>query len=160
MKYLVMSLAVLMPLIARATPDDTLKSWLNQSDLVVIASFTGRIIGIQDRPGVIEYVCDVDIHEVIKGDATLANQEIPVALIRHQRDPNDTHPLIQAGSKCILFLKADNSRKPIYVSSDPWFSIQYPLISLSQNLKRLVNDEEVEQAGPGYPPQGVGSPDP
>jgi hypothetical protein len=30
----------------------------------------------------------------------------------------------------------------------------------TQNGKRIIRTKHVEQAGPGYPPQGVGSPDP
>lgn len=160
MKCLLISIALLIPFIARANSDETLKSWLGQSDLVVTARFTERIIAIQDRAGIIEYVCDVAIQEVIKGDATLADQTIAVALIMYQSGPQDKHPLIQAGSSCILFLQTDETRKPIYVSVDPWFSIQYPFIGLTKELKRLATGKQVEQGGPGYPPQGVGSPDP
>ena len=141
--------------------DDTLEPLLAKSDLVVLGMFVTHLDGITTEIGVRDWSGSFLIEDVLKGDASLSNTTVMVCMTRFEMTMEDHLPLINKDSRCILFLnQALDMAKPAWVTSDYWFGVQYPLPVLARTLKRLANDNRVEQSVPEYPPQGVGSSEP
>mgnify|MGYP001282541761 CR=1 FL=1 len=162
MKYIIMALTALLPLCVTANEDDeTLSPLLAKSDLVVLGIFVSEPAGFATDIGVEHYSGDFLIEDVLKGDASLSNTTILVGMSRFVITMEDRLPLIKKDSRCILFLKqASDMSIPAWVTTDFWFGVQHPLPVLARTLIRLANENKVEQSGPAYPPQGVGSADP
>ena len=133
--------AVLLPL---TTPrpdagDDTLRFYLEKSDLVVLGKITNIPIGVTSEIGVFRYVCEVEVAEVLKGDPALVGETVRTTLSRFEMGKADRNPLIAKGAESILFLKKRKKGSiPAYGSADFWFSVQYPSPRMALALKRLV----------------------
>ena len=138
--------------------DDTLRYCLNKAELVVAGTISNIIVITIGDAGAPEYTCKFQIDEVIKPNPLQTNSMIWVNIKRFEIRNEDRHPLLADGKRSILFLKSTYDKNG-WETVDYWFGIQDPFPILIRSLKRLVK-ESVEQAGPGYPPQGVGSPDP
>ena len=140
------------------TDDNTLRGYLNKSELVVVGNISRMIVTVVDDAGAPEYVCNFQIDEVIKAHPLQTNSVISVNIKRFETQDGDKHPLVAEGKQSILFLKHTYDEKG-WDTVDYWFGIQYPFPALIRSLKRLAK-ESVEQAVPAYPPQGVGSAEP
>lgn len=162
MKYILMALAALLPLCVMANEDDeSLRPLLAKSDLVVLGKFVSEPDGIAKEAGVRHYSGDFSIEDVLKGDASLSNATVMVSMTRYEMTMEDHLPLIKKGSRCILFLKqASDIAKPVWVTSDFWLGVQYPLPVLARTLKRLANENRVEQSVPAYGAQSAPSAEP
>ena len=159
--YIPMLLAILAisGSVANADMDDgTLRDYLNKSELVVVGNITRIIVITRGDAAAPEYTCTFQIDDVIKPHPLQTNSTIMVNIKRFELGDEDRHPLLAEGKQSILFLKRTYD-KNAWDTVDYWFGIQEPLPILIRTLKRLVK-ESVEQAGPAYPPQGVGSADP
>lgn len=122
--------------------DETLKFFLSKSDLVVMGRITAEPVAVIDESGVPNYLCEFQIHDVLKGDASLKDRIIKLVVIRFELTPKDKHPLIRKDGECILFLKkALPKNKPYWVSADFWFSVQYPSPTMAASLKRLAAEK-------------------
>jgi hypothetical protein len=102
--------AVVMGILALATSaraadgDDTLRSYLAKSDLVVLGEITSEPSEFMKEIGVANYVCDFKIAQVLKGNKP-AGDTVRVNIVRFERDEEDRLVELKKGSKCILFLK-------------------------------------------------------
>ncbi|MFA6176432.1 MAG: hypothetical protein WC765_07630 [Phycisphaerae bacterium] len=121
--------------------DDTLKSFLSKSDLVVIGRITAEPIGINDEDGVPNYICRFRIQDVLKGDGKLKDQAIKVNIMRFEMDAKDRQPLIKKDGECILFLKSATPSAPAWVTANFWFGMQHPSPWMARSLKRLATEK-------------------
>ncbi len=121
--------------------DDTLKSLLSKSDLVVIGKITSEPIGIISEFGVLNYSCVFHVQEVLKGDGKLKDQVIKVNIARLEMDAKDKHPLITKDGECILFLKNAAPGFPSWVTADFWFGVQHPSPRMARSLQRLAAEQ-------------------
>jgi len=130
----------LAPAATRAdSSDDTLKFYLKKSDLVVLGTIKSDLIGVSEEVGVLNYVCEFKVAEVLKGDPELKSKTIHVNIMRFELDPKDKHPLIRKDADCILFLKQEGEGTiPNWITTDFWFGIQQPSPSMAKSLKRLA----------------------
>jgi len=123
--------------------DDTLKRWLDKSDLVVAGTITSGPLGASDELGVVNYSCDFKVSDVCKGDTTLAGKTIALSIVRFVIDERDRHPLIKKDGECILFLKTEGTEGTSrLVTSDFWFAVQCPSPWMVKSLKRLAEPEK------------------
>ena len=120
--------------------DDTLKFYLSKSDLVVLGNIISTLGAITSESGVLNYNCKFKVADVIKGDNSLKGKIIEVCILRFEIHKKDHHPLIKKDAVCILFLKkASQGTVPAWITSDYWFSVQYPSPWMVRSLKRLVS---------------------
>ncbi len=118
--------------------DDTLKYFLSKSDCVASGTIISEPIGVVYEAGVVEYICDFKVTEVLKGDAMTNGVTARVVIVRFEQDASDRHPLIKKGGDCILYLKTASGSIPKLRTADFWFGVQYPNSSLMRSLKRLA----------------------
>ena len=118
--------------------DDTLKSFLSKSDLVVMGKITSEPIGITSEAGVPNYICEFRVQDVLKGDGKLKDQVIKVNIVRFEMDAKDKHPLIKKDGECILYLKSATPNTPSWVTADFWFGVQHPSPWMARSIKRLA----------------------
>ena len=122
--------------------DDTLRTLLAKSDLVVLGKIVSEPPGIIKKPGMPHYFCDFAVKDVLKGDPAFTNTTIKVNITRFEMDEKDHHPLIKKDSRCILFLKkASPGNTLVWVTSDMWFGVQYPFPWLARSLKRVAQEK-------------------
>jgi hypothetical protein len=121
--------------------DDTLKSFLSKSDLVVMGKITSEPIGLNHEVGVPNYICEFRVEEVLKGDAKLKDQVIRINIMRFEMEVKDKHPLIKKDGECILFLKSAAPNAPAWVTTDFWFGVQHPSPWMTRSLKRLAAEK-------------------
>jgi len=143
MKRRILMLCSLVFLIALSAPadesDDTLKHFLSKSDCVVLGAIVSKPIGLSTESGVVVYICDFKISEVLKGNGLTNGITTKVSIERFVQSTSDQHPLIKEGSECILFLKnAKPHNIPKLQTADYWFGIQYPSSSLVHSIKRIA----------------------
>lgn len=132
--------SLLTPAIApRPQPgDDTLTFYLKKSDLVVIGKVMNAPVGVSFELGVIEYLCEIKVGDVLKGDPTLEGTTIKARIVRFMKDPRDAHPLLAKGAECTVFLEGRANGTPAWKSADPWFALQSPSPWMARSLKRLA----------------------
>lgn len=119
--------------------DETLKFFLSKSDLVVMGKFTAEPDGHTTHPGVLQYLCEFQIQDVLKGNTGLKNQAIKLVLTCFEVTSEDKHPLVNKDGECILFLnQAPPQNKPPWRSADFWFGVQPPSPTMAASLKRLA----------------------
>ncbi len=142
MKLLVLltSLIAVLPVRGDAG-DDTLRSFLSKSELVVLGKITSEPIGIIEESGVPNYFCEFRVQDVIKGDGKLKDQVIKVNITRFEMDSKDKHPFIRKDGECILFLNSTASITPSWVTADFWFGLQHPSPWMAQSLKRIAAEK-------------------
>ena len=142
MKLLIMlaSLIVVLP-VRGDSDDDTLKSFLSKSDLVVMGKITSEPNSYIFEHGVPNYICEFRVQDVLKGNAKLKDQIIKVNIKRFGMDAKDRHPLIKKDGECILFLKSATPNTPAWVTADFWFGVQHPSPSMAGSLKRLCTEK-------------------
>ena len=121
--------------------DDTLKSFLSKSDLVVMGKITYEPFFNSDEFGVLNYNCEFRVQDVLKGDAKLKGRVIKINIIRFEKDAKDKHPLIKKDGECILFLKRPTPNIPEWVTTDFWFGVQHPSPWMASSLKRLAAEK-------------------
>jgi hypothetical protein len=123
--------------------DDTLRSYLARSDLVVLGEIASEPGEFQKESGVANYVCDFRVTEVLKGTKP-AGDSLTVNIRRFEMDEADRLPELKKGSKCILFLKrAEGGETPAWKTADFWFGFQRPSPWMARSLKRLAEQEAV-----------------
>ena len=121
--------------------DDTLRSYLAKSDLVVLGEITSEPSEFRKEIGIANYVCDFKVADVLKGKL-LAEKTLTVKIARFERDEDDRIPELKNGGKCILFLKrAANGETPSWKTADFWFGLQRPSPWMARSLKRLAAQE-------------------
>jgi hypothetical protein len=118
--------------------DETLRGWLAKSELVVAGQFITEPIGITHETGVLNYVCDFKVAQVLKGNTALAGSTSSVNIVRLELDVKDKYPLIQKDAECILFLTNVSPDKPAWQTVDFWFGVQPASPWLARSLKRLA----------------------
>jgi len=121
--------------------DDTLLMYFSRSDVVVLGEFTSEPVGESTEGGVIHYLADFKVAQLIKGEER-GNRKvggtIRVNVIRFEFDPEDRLPELKKGGKCILFLKVDDKQeKATHLSADVWFGVQRPNPTMVRSLKRV-----------------------
>jgi hypothetical protein len=142
MKLLALFASLLAVLPARGdSGDDTLKSFLSKSDLVVMGKITSEPIGIISESGVPNYICEFRVQDVLKGDGKLKDQVLKVNIMRFEMDAKDKHPLIKKDGECTLFLKSATPNTPAWVTADFWFGVQHPSPWMARSLKRLATEK-------------------
>jgi hypothetical protein len=123
-------------------------SYLSKSDVVVLGEFTSEPIGLSKEAGVISYVADFRIAQLIKGGALGERRvggTIKVNIVRFESEPEDRSPELNKGGKCVLFLRCNDPRPgPRYVTSDMWFGIQRPSPWMVRALSRLAKEASKE----------------
>jgi hypothetical protein len=129
----------LLPLVAWAdSSDDTLEFFLRKSDLVVIGQIKNEPSAIIKEVGVLNYVCDFEVSDVLKGDKTLNAKTIKINIVRFEMNEKDRNPLIRKDSECIVFLKMQpDGNAPRWETADFWFGIQNPSPWMAKSVKRL-----------------------
>ena len=125
---LLFAVSLLVPIVALADTDDsTLTFYLGKSDLVVLGTIKSEPSGISNEQGVVNYVCDFEVTDVLKGDMELKSKTIQVNIVRFEQNQKDHDPLITKDAECILFLKRQKQgRIPNWATADFWFGIQRP----------------------------------
>jgi hypothetical protein len=122
--------------------DDTLRYFLNKSDLVVSATLTKQVDGFSFESGVEHYRCKFTVDQVVKGNAK-PKQAIDVSVVRFELLPEDKLAGLKKGAKFILFLKGD--AKKGWRTADFWFGIQphYPQMvrGLTQVAKLIAHQK-------------------
>ena len=118
--------------------DDTLRFFLSKSDLIVSGKITTEPFGITFETGVVNYICEFKVDQVVKGDQKLAGQVIKVNIIRFEQDEQDKHPLVKKDAACILFLKSTAPDRPTWATADFWFGVQHPSPWMIRSLQRLA----------------------
>lgn len=121
--------------------DDTLKYYLSKSDLVVLGTIVNEPASFSSELGVLYYSCKFEVHDVLKGDASLEGKTLHVSIKRFEMVVEDKHPLLKRGHQSILFLKDGSLDVPSWVTTDFWFGLQYPSRWMAQSLKRLAAEE-------------------
>lgn len=117
--------------------DDTLTYFLSKADLAIAARIASEPFGFEDEVGVVNYVCKVNVLEVLKG-TSIEKQELSVNIVRFEIDPQDRIPWLKKGAKCILFLKWVGPKEvPAWQTADFWFGIQRYGPWMTRSLKRL-----------------------
>ena len=125
--------------------DDTLKFYLSKSDLVVLGNIISIPVAFMSESGVPNYNCKFKVADIIKGDNSLKGKIIEVCILRFEIHKKDHHPLIKKDAECILFLKkTSQGTVPAWVTSDFWFSVQYPSPWMVRSLKRLSKEKSAE----------------
>ena len=147
MKNIVLLSVVLTLATGLCFADDTLKSYLGKSELVVIGKITTLSVGEYKAIGVLYSTCEFRIADVLKGDASLKAKTIRVKVKRYELSAEDKHPLLKKDSECILFLKnAGTKENPSWKTADFWFAIQYPSPMMASSLKQLAKETAEETA--------------
>ena len=133
------------PLICLAAPvaladasDDTLKFFLSKSEVIVSGKIATEPMGITDELGVLNYICEFQVQDVLKGDAGLQGRTVKVNIMRFEKDAKDKHPLIKKDQECLLFLKSATPNTPSWVTADFWFGVQQHSPWMARSLKRLA----------------------
>ena len=128
--------------------DETLKFFLSKSHVVVVGKITSTPLAISGSRSVPIFVCDFQVNDVLKGDAGLKGKTIMLNIIRIEMDKKDHHPLIKKNAECILFLKERKAKRGPWETADVWFGVQHPSTYMAKSLKRLAEQEVVEQRDP------------
>ena len=130
----------LFPIVAQAdSGDDTLAYFLSKSELVVIGTINDELIGVATENGVLHYVCDFAISDVLKGDKALDGKLLRINIKRFEIVDEDRHPLLKKDAECIVFLKTQpQGTIPHWTTADFWFGIQQPSPWMAKSLKRLA----------------------
>lgn len=119
--------------------DDTLRFYLSKSELVVSAEFLVEPSGHYDEMGVINYVLEVKVLEVLKGKLPAKANRLRLSIVRFEMKDEDKHPSMKKGSRCILFLKsARKGSIPAWTNADMWFAVQPHSPWMARSLKRLA----------------------
>jgi hypothetical protein len=130
-----------LPLTASADDaDDTLRFYLSKSDVVVLGTIKGAPESTVEEAGVPNYICQLAITDVAKGDAELKGETIAINIVRFEFNEKDRHPLIKSDAECILFLKKQSSGTQL-ASADYWFGVQHPSPWMFKSLRRLAREE-------------------
>lgn len=128
------------------TSDDTLRLFLTKSDLIVDGVIASAPIGESGEAGVINYVCDFNVGDVIKGDQDLRGKTIRVSIVRFENVPADHHPLIRDQGRCRLFLRRERAGAlPRWSTADFWFGVQHPFPWMARSLRRLTGSGAPEE---------------
>ena len=132
--------------------NESLKSLVSASDLVVAGTVGRGRGGFTTSTPVVRYPFPFKVKEVLKGDSTLKGQDILTEVLRCERTNNDRLPYFENGKDCILFLKhttggyvensGGNVRTQQWTSVDLWFSVQPPSQELEYAVKRLSGNLE------------------
>jgi hypothetical protein len=142
----VLSIAVLLPAVVLADDGDgTLLTFLAKSDVVLLGEFTSEPLGESTEGGVMHYLADFKISQLIKGEPRGQRRlggTIKANIVRFEFEPEDRLPELTKGGKCILFLKCnDRQETPSYITSDIWFGVLRPSPSMAKSLARLATAE-------------------
>ena len=125
--------------------DDTLRFFLSKSELVVLGEITSEPHGVWDEKGVVNYICDFRIAEVLKGKKP-GTDTVAVNIVQFELDKEDRLPGLKKGTKWIVFLKsAPDGAKPPWRTADFWFGVQRPSPWMAQSLKRLAEPDEAKR---------------
>ncbi len=136
------ALFVLLAVAASAdTSDDTLRFFLSKSDLVVLGEIASQPLGMSLEVGVVNYLCDFKVAEVLKGEKP-GEAPLKVNIVRFEMEKADRLPELKKGAKCILFLKKTKEGNiPAWATADFWFGFQPPSPWMAKSLKRLAEQE-------------------
>ena len=116
--------------------NDTLLFLLSKSDLILRGRIVSEPVGIIFSDGVVDYLCDYTVFEVLKGDPILESKTIKINIRRFEIDEKDKHPLVDMNSECVLFLDRVENQIPNMVTSDFWFGIQYPSPYMIDSIRK------------------------
>jgi len=132
--------------------DESLKSLVAASDLIVAGTVGRGPNGYSISTPTVHYPFHFKVKEVLKGDSTLKGQEILTEVVRCEWDNNDSLPYFGTGKDCILFLKHTGGgyvesgggtvRTQQWTSVDFWFSVQPPSQCLEHAVRRLAGNGE------------------
>lgn len=128
---------------AAGESDDTLQAYLQKSKVCVSGTFV-EVIGESGEQGVVHYVCEFKVAEVIAG--VCPDKRIRVGFVRLENKDEDKLPFLKEGAKCILFLNGPSGqvqsvsgeRINAYSLADPKFGIQQYTDALATALKRIA----------------------
>jgi hypothetical protein len=125
--------------VATEQDDDTLKFYLSKSDCVVLATITD-VTCVTTDPEKPNYLCTIRVAEVCKGDPQMAGVTTNVNIRRFEETPQDRHPSLRKGGRCILFLKnaANTNTVPRLSSADMWFGVQCPSAAMGRSIERIL----------------------
>jgi len=118
--------------------DDTLRFYLAKSKLVVLGEITSMSGADMTELGVLGYMCEFRVEDVLLGDEKLKGAAIKVRIIRFGVGEKDHLPLLEKGQQCILFLKPLEQSSAEWITADFWFGVQYPSPWMARSLKRLA----------------------
>ena len=135
----VLAMCIVSPAITNADDsDDTLKFYLSKSDLIVAGKLANTPLGVTNEIGVIEYVCEYVVSDVIKGDKSLSGKTIKLTVTRFEMDAKDRTTLLAKNAESIIFLKQQKAGSiPKWKTTDFWFGIQPQSSWMVRSLKRL-----------------------
>ncbi len=137
--FAILGLAAAERFVSKDTSDETLKFYLDQSELVVKGNMESDWMSFSSEFGVIEYHGQYKIQQVLKGDEALKDQSIDVVIKRFESDEKDKHPCIATDAESILFLKGAGEGNRSWHSVDFWFAVQHPSPWMARSLKRIAN---------------------
>ena len=98
-------------------------------------------MGVSTESGVVVYIFDFKVSEVLKGVGLTKGVTTSVSVERFEKGTPDRHPLFKNGSECILFLKNVNPNIPKLKTADFWFGIQYPSSSMARSIRRIAQKQ-------------------
>lgn len=116
--------------------DDTLKRWMDRSDVVVDATLRSFGGAFYNEIGVANYAVELEVHATLKGkplalppaEAVPKDQPArPRALIvRFELVEEDRLPYLKEGARVVLFLhkQLPTGNFPAHRTSDFWFGVQ------------------------------------
>lgn len=115
--------------------DDTLKRWLDRSDVVVDATLHGFGLCFNTELGVANYPVWLEIHATLKGKALPPPpaEAVPkdqparprATIVRFELAKEDRLPWLEDGARVVLFLKQlPTGNFPVHQTADFWFGVQ------------------------------------
>lgn len=129
--------------------DDTLKLFLDRSELVVLAKIDEDFSGNASEGGtIVAWQLKLTVVEVLKGEWDKSKQ-LRAEVKRFDSSPEDRLPYLKKGERCIFFLKNTNlpGKPPYWQTVDMWFGVQPGSPTMAASLKRLVEWAEEDKKG-------------
>lgn len=115
--------------------DDTLRRWMDRSDVVVDATLRSFGGAFYNEIGVANYAVELEVHATLKGKplplppAEARQPGAPVrpraVIVRFEEVEEDRLPYLKEGARVVLFLKQlPTGNFPAHQTSDFWFGVQ------------------------------------
>ncbi len=127
--------------------DDTLKLFLDRSELVVLATIDEDFSGNASEGGtIVAWQLRLTVVEVLKGEWDKSKQ-LRAEVKRFDSSPKDRLPYLKKGERCIFFLKNRNlpGKPPYWQTVDMWFGVLPGSPTMAASLKRLVEWAEEDK---------------
>lgn len=114
--------------------DDTLRFYLNKSELVIVGKVVNEPFGVSGEAGVENYGCQIEVEKVVAGELKVGEEPIKVTVTRFTGTGGEP----KKGESYLLFLKSYGGRKGYWQTADFWFGIMPAATAPIPSLERLA----------------------